>query len=123
MARQTEPASSLHRHAAKRGHPHGGPQIPVPKTFEDKQLDMVQAIRDTLLNYTDVVEQQLAGSKPDADQPDAHQEDRSNKLVAGESGRVRAGRRDKKPGRIVFVPGARRIQPLFNENASWSLEK
>jgi cbb3-type cytochrome oxidase cytochrome c subunit len=45
--------------------PHGTPQIPVPKTFENQQLDMVKAIRDTLLNYTDAVEQQLAGPKPD----------------------------------------------------------
>jgi len=43
--------------------PHGALQLPVPKTFEDKPLDMVQAIRDTLLNYVDAVEQQLAGSK------------------------------------------------------------
>ncbi len=45
--------------------PQGKPQIPVPKTFEDKPLAMVRAIRDTLLNYVDAVEQQLAGSKPD----------------------------------------------------------
>lgn len=45
--------------------PHGPPQITVPKTFENKPLDMVKAIRDTLLNYTDAVEQQLAGSKPE----------------------------------------------------------
>jgi hypothetical protein len=42
--------------------PHGGPQIPVPKTFEDKPLDMVRAIRDTLLNYVNAVERQLATS-------------------------------------------------------------
>jgi len=47
--------------------PHGPPQIPVPKTFEGKPFDMVKAIRDTLLNYTDVVEQQLAGSKSGGD--------------------------------------------------------
>lgn len=45
--------------------PHGAPQLPVPKTFEGKPLDMVKAIRDTLLNYTDAVEQQLVGSKPE----------------------------------------------------------
>ncbi len=44
--------------------PRGTPQIPVPKTFENKPFEMVQAIRDTLLNYTNVVEQQLAGAKP-----------------------------------------------------------
>ena len=43
--------------------PHAPPQIPVPKTFEGKPLDMVKAIRDTLLNYVDAVEQQLAGAK------------------------------------------------------------
>ena len=41
--------------------PHGAPQIPVPKTFENQPIEMVRAIRDTLLNYTNVVEQQLAG--------------------------------------------------------------
>jgi cbb3-type cytochrome oxidase cytochrome c subunit len=42
--------------------PHGAPQIPVPKTFENAPIEMVRAIRDTLLNYTNVVEQQLAVS-------------------------------------------------------------
>ncbi len=47
--------------------PHGQPQIPVPKTFENQPIEMVRAIRDTLLNYTNVVEQQLAaGAKPAA---------------------------------------------------------
>jgi hypothetical protein len=46
--------------------PHGALQIPVPKSFENQPLDMVKAIRDTLLNYTAVVEQQLAGAKPEA---------------------------------------------------------
>jgi cbb3-type cytochrome oxidase cytochrome c subunit len=45
--------------------PHGPPQIPVPKTFENQPIEMVRAIRDTLINYTNVVEQQLAaGAKP-----------------------------------------------------------
>jgi cytochrome c2 len=35
-------------------------QIPVPKTFENKPTDMVLAIRDTLLNYVNAVELQLA---------------------------------------------------------------
>ena len=43
--------------------PHGAPQIPVPKTFENQPLEMVRAIRDTLLNYVDAVEQQLAGGE------------------------------------------------------------
>ncbi len=42
--------------------PHGDIQIPVPKTFENKPIDMVRAIRDTLLNYVDAVELQLASS-------------------------------------------------------------
>ncbi len=49
--------------------PSGPPQIPVPKTFEGKPLDMVRAIRDTLLNYVDAVEQQLAGAKASAAAP------------------------------------------------------
>jgi cbb3-type cytochrome oxidase cytochrome c subunit len=51
--------------------PHGAPQIPVPKTFENQPIEMVRAIRDTLLNYTSVVEQQLAGGKPPASSPPA----------------------------------------------------
>lgn len=49
--------------------PHGPPQLPVPKTFENRPVDMVRAIRDTLLNYTSAVEQQLVGVKPPATQP------------------------------------------------------
>jgi cbb3-type cytochrome oxidase cytochrome c subunit len=45
--------------------PHGAAQIPVAKTFEDQPLEQVKAIRDTLLNYVNAVEQQLAGSKPE----------------------------------------------------------
>jgi cbb3-type cytochrome oxidase cytochrome c subunit len=44
--------------------PHGAAQIPVPKTFENKPIEQVQAVRDTLLNYVNAVEQQLAGSSP-----------------------------------------------------------
>jgi cbb3-type cytochrome oxidase cytochrome c subunit len=51
--------------------PHGAPQLPVPKTFENQPIEMVRAIRDTLLNYTNVVEQQLAGAKSPAAQPAA----------------------------------------------------
>ena len=40
--------------------PHGDVQILVPKTFEKKPIDMVRAIRDTLLNYVNAVELQLA---------------------------------------------------------------
>jgi hypothetical protein len=49
--------------------PHGPPQLPVPRTFENKPIEMVRAIRDTLLNYTNVVEQQLAGAKAPEAQP------------------------------------------------------
>ncbi len=42
--------------------PHGDIQIPVPKTFENKPIDMVRAIRDTLLNYVNAVELQLAST-------------------------------------------------------------
>ena len=45
----------------------GRRQIPVPKTFENQPIEMVRAIRDTLLNYINVVEQQLAGAKPAAE--------------------------------------------------------
>jgi hypothetical protein len=41
--------------------PHGAIQMPVPKTFENQPAEMVRAIRDTLLNYVDAVELQLAG--------------------------------------------------------------
>ena len=51
--------------------PHGAPQLPVPRTFENQPIEMVRAIRDTLLNYTNVVEQQLAGAKAPAAQPAA----------------------------------------------------
>ncbi len=46
--------------------PHGDIQIPVPKTFENKPIDMVRAIRDTLLNYVNAVELQLASGAPPA---------------------------------------------------------
>jgi len=50
--------------------PHGAPQLPVPKTFENQPIEMVRAIRDTLLNYTNVVEQQLAkGEAPSSSPP------------------------------------------------------
>ena len=44
--------------------PHGTVQILVPKTFENKPIDMVRAVRDTLLNYVNAVELQLASSSP-----------------------------------------------------------
>ena len=43
----------------------------MPKTFENQPIEMVRAIRDTLLNYVNVVEQQLAGAKPAATTPPA----------------------------------------------------
>ena len=44
--------------------PHGEPQLLVPRTFENQPIEMVRAIRDTLLNYTNVVEQLGSGSGP-----------------------------------------------------------
>ena len=44
--------------------PKGPAQLPVPKTFEDKPFEMVKGIRDTLLNYINAVEQQLAVGQP-----------------------------------------------------------
>ncbi|SIO67281.1 Cytochrome c [Singulisphaera sp. GP187] len=54
--------------------PHGPPPPFVPKTFTDKPTAMVMAIRDTLLNYVNAVEQQLAtnskaGTTPKPAQP------------------------------------------------------
>ena len=46
--------------------PHGTVQILVPKTFENKPIEMVSAVRDTLLNYVNAVELQLASSGRDA---------------------------------------------------------
>ena len=46
--------------------PHGTVQILVPKTFENKPFEMVKAVRDTLLNYVNAVELQLASSGRDA---------------------------------------------------------
>jgi cbb3-type cytochrome oxidase cytochrome c subunit len=45
---------------------HGTVQILVPKTFENQPFDMVKAVRDTLLNYVNAVELQLASSGRDA---------------------------------------------------------
>ncbi len=44
--------------------PHGAVQIMVPKTFENQPIEMVRAVRDTLLNYVNAVELQLASSNP-----------------------------------------------------------
>jgi mono/diheme cytochrome c family protein len=50
--------------------PHGPPPPFVPKTFENKPWDMVKAMRDTLINYVNAVEQQLAkDTKPDTSKP------------------------------------------------------
>jgi hypothetical protein len=42
--------------------PHAAVQIMVPKTFENQPIEMVRAVRDTLLNYVAAVELQLASS-------------------------------------------------------------
>ena len=47
--------------------PHGPPPPGVPKGFEDKPLEMVKAMRDTLLNYVNAVEQQLASRRLEGD--------------------------------------------------------
>jgi cbb3-type cytochrome oxidase cytochrome c subunit/peptidoglycan hydrolase CwlO-like protein len=44
--------------------PHGDVQIQVPKGFEKKPIEMVRAVRDTLLNYVNAIELQLASSSP-----------------------------------------------------------
>jgi cbb3-type cytochrome oxidase cytochrome c subunit len=44
--------------------PHGAVQIMVPKTFENQPIELVRAIRDTLLNYVSAVELQLAAGNP-----------------------------------------------------------
>ena len=44
--------------------PHGAIQMPVPKPFENQPLEMVRAVRDTLLNYVNAIELQLASSNP-----------------------------------------------------------
>ncbi len=41
--------------------PHGAIQMPVPKSFENQPMEMVRAVRDTLFNYVDAIELQLAG--------------------------------------------------------------
>ena len=51
--------------------PHGPPPPAVPKTFEDRPLEMVKAMRDTLLNYVNAIEGQLASAQPGAPKPEA----------------------------------------------------
>jgi mono/diheme cytochrome c family protein len=53
--------------------PPQGPLVPAepPKSFEKDRLDLVKAVRDALLNYVNVVEQQLAGTKPEGAKPAA----------------------------------------------------
>ena len=41
----------------------------VPKSFEGKPAEQVRAVRDTLLNYTTAVEQQLATGATKPDEP------------------------------------------------------
>jgi hypothetical protein len=41
--------------------PHGTIALPVPKAFGNQPIEIVRAIRDTLLNYVNAVELQLAG--------------------------------------------------------------
>ena len=44
--------------------PGGDPPAGAAKSFDGQRLEMVKAVRDTLLNYVSAVEQQLAGAKP-----------------------------------------------------------
>lgn len=44
--------------------PTGAIAVHVPKSFDGKPFDIVQAMRDTLLNYTTAAEGQLATAKP-----------------------------------------------------------
>jgi cbb3-type cytochrome oxidase cytochrome c subunit/peptidoglycan hydrolase CwlO-like protein len=46
--------------------PHGPAQVKPVKGFEDRPLEQVTALRDTLLNYVSAVEQQLAGARAPA---------------------------------------------------------
>lgn len=48
-----------------------GDMVPAdpPKTFENDRIDLVRSVRDALLNYVNVVEQELAGAKPDPAKP------------------------------------------------------
>jgi hypothetical protein len=46
--------------------PRGAIQVKPPKTFENRPIEMVRAIRDTLLNYVNAVELQLASSEAPA---------------------------------------------------------
>jgi cbb3-type cytochrome oxidase cytochrome c subunit len=48
---------------------HGAIAIPVPKTFENQPFEMVKAVRDTLLNYVNAVELQLADTSTSAAPP------------------------------------------------------
>ncbi|HWE39167.1 MAG TPA: c-type cytochrome [Isosphaeraceae bacterium] len=41
--------------------PHGDVAVPTPKSFEKQPFELVKTVRDTLLNYVDAVEGQLAG--------------------------------------------------------------
>ena len=52
--------------------PHGTVQILVPKTFENQPFEMVRAVRDTLLNYVNAVELQLAEQSTPRMLPPSH---------------------------------------------------
>ncbi len=45
--------------------PHGAIAVHVPKSFEGKPFELVEAMRDTLLNYVTAAEGQLAAGKPE----------------------------------------------------------
>jgi mono/diheme cytochrome c family protein len=49
--------------------PHGPPPPGVPSSFANQPLAIIKAMRDTLLNYVTVVEQQMAVAKPEEGKP------------------------------------------------------
>ena len=60
-----QPARLVPYTAMPQNIPPGGPPAPgVPPSFENKPFQQITAMRDTLLNFTTAVEQQLAAAKP-----------------------------------------------------------
>ena len=86
--------------------PHGTVQILVPKTFENQPFEMVKAVRDTLLNYVNAVELQLASSGRDATPPERPPRLREM---------PRSSRAEIRPvGLLRFAPGPDRLIEIRN---------
>ena len=64
LDRQSAPARCRSRRCRRISHRMGTVQIPVPKTFENKPIDMVERFATRLLNYVNAVEHQLASTAP-----------------------------------------------------------